>query len=172
MTRKRRVQNTRPGRIFDEVVSERLSRRAVLQGVLGATIVAFLSDGKALRGASARSHSALVGFSSYASGTGTYTFTVATTIKRLSDGANLGSSYTTEFYRAEGPVTTYLYDAANLLANEIDGLGGRTTSYYDVRGDLVAESDALGRASRYQYDARRLLTRRARSAVKSSRGAP
>jgi YD repeat-containing protein len=102
---------------------------------------------------------ALVGFSSYASGAGTYTFTVATTIKRLSDGANLGSGYTTEFYRAEGPVTTYQYDDANLLANEIDGLGGRTTSFYDVRGDLVAESDALGRTTRHQYDMRRLLTR-------------
>ena len=64
MTRKRGFRNSRPGRIFDEVVSERLSRRTVLQGALGATIVSFLTDGKALRGPLARSQSALVGFPS------------------------------------------------------------------------------------------------------------
>ena len=64
MKRKRGFRNNRPGRIFDEVVSERLSRRTVLQGAFGATIVSFLSDGQALRGAWARSQSALVGFPS------------------------------------------------------------------------------------------------------------
>ena len=66
MTRRHGFPNSRPGRIFDEVVSERLSRRTVLQGALGATIVSFLSDGKALRSAWARSKSALVGFPSIA----------------------------------------------------------------------------------------------------------
>lgn len=60
----RQVPNDNANCIFDEVVSERLSRRKVLQGALGATIVSFLSDGEAIRGAGARTASALLGFTS------------------------------------------------------------------------------------------------------------
>jgi hypothetical protein len=47
--------------MFDDVASERLSRRAVLEGVLGVTIVSFLSGSNAL----ARSESALLGFNGF-----------------------------------------------------------------------------------------------------------
>lgn len=63
MTRNREMRRLRSGRMFDEVASEWLSRRTVLEGVLGATIVSFLSGSNPLQRAWARSESALLGFS-------------------------------------------------------------------------------------------------------------
>src|SRR5687767_12698003 len=62
MTRNREIRQRRSGRMFDEVASEWLSRRTVLEGVLGATIVSFFSGSNLLQRAWARSESALLGF--------------------------------------------------------------------------------------------------------------
>src|SRR5687767_4353301 len=63
MTRKREMRQRRSARMFDEVASERLSRRRLLEGVLGVTIVSFLGGSNLLQRAWARSESALLGFS-------------------------------------------------------------------------------------------------------------
>src|SRR3712207_2965159 len=59
-------RSNRAGRIFDDVVSDRMSRRAALKGAVGASLVSFLGGDAVIRGAAARSPSALLGFSSIA----------------------------------------------------------------------------------------------------------
>ena len=52
------------GQLFDDVVSSRSSRRAVLKGTMGASFASFFGGKTALRSAQARSRSALLGFPS------------------------------------------------------------------------------------------------------------
>ena len=52
------------GQLFDDVVSTRSSRRAVLKGTMGASFASFFGGKTALRSAQARSRSALLGFPS------------------------------------------------------------------------------------------------------------
>jgi uncharacterized protein len=64
MTGKRGPRIDLPGRMFDELVGERLSRRTMLKGALGASVVSFLGGTTALRSAWAEPGSSLLGFTS------------------------------------------------------------------------------------------------------------
>ena len=64
MTRQPDIRYSGPGQIFDDVVTERLSRRMLLKGTLGLSVVSFLDGGAAAQSARARTDSPLLGFSS------------------------------------------------------------------------------------------------------------